>query len=231
MNTQNVTLLLADDLFVQCQKLAPWTVNYVDLEESLAVGSIAQEKLAHGGILYALAGLSDTDRDAHIFQRDASSWSPSTLSFFSRDNWPNLIAGAYFCAQASLSTVSELMHVSSTAFEQLRLVHSEQILHVNHWRKWVSLLLNNTETKSEMVSALSDAISHSGDLISDGTDHDAIFDRWKSSVLADLSDWNIVPPASFPRNARQNGGEQVGHLLQGLRAARSASGQSNYAVY
>jgi hypothetical protein len=38
MNLKDIALALADDLFVQCQTLSPWTTNYVDFEESLAVG-------------------------------------------------------------------------------------------------------------------------------------------------------------------------------------------------
>ena len=231
MNIREVSLSLADDLFVQSQTLAPWTVNYVDLEESLAVGSIAQEKLAHGGIMYALAGLSDTERDAHIYQRDSSSWSLSTLSFMSKVHWPDLIAGAYFCSQAALFTVEELMLTNSHAHEQLRLVRSEQILHVNHWRKWASMLFGNIETKSEMVTALEFAVSRCGDLIPQGSDHDAIFDLWSTAVSSDLLNWGIASPPIVERVARIHGGDRVVQLLGELSTARSENGRSNYAVY
>ena len=57
MNIQAIALALADDLFVQCQTLSPWTVNYVDLEESLAVGSISQELLAQATDISAGSGI------------------------------------------------------------------------------------------------------------------------------------------------------------------------------
>ena len=231
MNEREVALALADDLFVQCQTLAPWTVNYVDLEESLAVGSIAQETLAQGGILYRFAGLSDAERDERVYQREASEWSVSTLSFLSVDHWPDLVAGSYLCALASLRAVEALMDTGESAQEQLRIVHSEQVLHVTHWRKWISLLLGNTETEGEMVGALDGCLKRGGDLLPAGTDRDHIHAQWKSDVSADLTAWGVSMAVGAERTNRSRGGEKVVRLLDELRTARSAGGRSNYAIY
>ncbi len=231
MNEREVSLALADDLFVQCQTLAPWTVNYVDLEESLAVGSIAQEILAQGGILYRFAGLSDAERDERIYQRDSAGWSVSTLSFLSGDHWPDLVAGSYLCAQASLQTVEALMETGESAHEQLGIVHSEQVLHVAHWRRWIALLLGNTETEGEMMASLDGGLKRGSDLMPVGADHDRIHDRWKSAVTADLSAWGVSMTVGAERTSRSSGGEKVVRLLDELRTARSAAGHSNYAIY
>ena len=124
MKPQDFALALADDLFVQCQTLSPWTTNYVDFEESLAVGSIAQEILAHSGVLMDWAGLDKDQKDRRIFARSASDWRVTELSFFSADSWPELICGAYFLTQASKITVNALMADSNENGRSLNLVHS-----------------------------------------------------------------------------------------------------------
>jgi 1,2-phenylacetyl-CoA epoxidase catalytic subunit len=231
MNVREVALLLGDDLFVQCQTLSPWTVNYVDLEESLAVGSIAQEMLAQGGMLYLFAGLSDADRDDRVFCRPASDWTVSSLSFFPSRHWPDLIAAAYLATQASRATVKALSATSGEATEYLQIVHSEQELHIDHWRKWISLLLNNSETEGEILDSLTRALERTSDLLPIGADHDGIHEEWTGAVTTDIAAWGVKSVDLAPRTKRASGGMQVSQLIDNLRTARSASGQSNYAVY
>ena len=46
----------ADDLFLHGHDLTRWITDYVDIEESMAVGSMSQEELAHGATLLEFAG-------------------------------------------------------------------------------------------------------------------------------------------------------------------------------
>ena len=47
----SLVLAWCDDLSLQSHQLSKWITDYFDLEESLAVGSIAQELLAHSAAL------------------------------------------------------------------------------------------------------------------------------------------------------------------------------------
>lgn len=227
----DLALSLADDLFVQCQTLSPWTVNYVDLEESLAVGSIAQEVLAHGGVLYGLAGCQPSERDARIYARPASEWSVADLSFLPSVHWPDLVASAYLNAQASKVVVDALMERSERARQALALVHSEQSLHIMHWRRWISMLTGAAEVAVEMRAAIQSALGRSGDVLPTGDQHDALHHAWADAVSVDLVGWG-VPTTQIPgRVPRTAGGAKITSMVDDLRVARASDGTSNYAVY
>lgn len=231
MDTKSLSLALADDMFVQCQTLSPWTVNYVDLEESLAVGSIAQEVLAHGGVLYTVAGFDPSERDARVYARLADDWSVAGLSFLAPDHWPDLVAGAYLAGQASKVIVEALMAGSDDARQSLSLVHSEQVLHVTHWRRWISLLMKSAETVSEMSAAMNGALQKSGDLLPLGAAYDVLHSDWVSAISVDLAGWGIAAGQIADRTSRVPGGARIAGMVKDLRVARAGDGSSHYAVY
>lgn len=233
MKQRDIALALADDLFVQCQTLSPWTTNYVDLEESLAVGSIAQEILAHGGVLMHRAGLDQEEKDRRIFARSASDWKISELSFLSADSWPELICGAYFLTQASKITVNALMAGSDEDQKGLQLVHSEQLLHLSHWRRWITILLADADTKSDVTAALRTVLDRTGDIFvgSIGVIGD-LRKSWLADVKADFKHWGIsFDPAVVAEKARIKGGSNVEKLVFDLGFARAADGSPEYSVY
>lgn len=231
MDTNSISLALADDLFVQCQTLSPWTVNYVDLEESLAVGSIAQEILAHGGVLFEVAGLDAKARDARIYGRESKEWSVAGLSFFSAHHWPDLVAGAYLASQASKAIVESLMTHSDDVRRSLSLVQSEQALHIAHWRRWVSVLMSVSDTAGEMSTAMDEALQGTGDLLPTGSGYDVIHAAWVASISADLSGWGQSASRLAERSARASGDAKISGMINDLRVARANDGSSTYAVY
>jgi 1,2-phenylacetyl-CoA epoxidase catalytic subunit len=231
MNIQAIAIALADDLFVQCQTLSPWTVNYVDLEESLAVGSISQELLAQGGVLYEFAGLAYADRDKHIFQRSAADWHVSSLSFVSVDHWPDVVASAFLTTHASRIIVEALMQTSESAREQLSLVWREQVHHLTHWRQWISLLLVNPEIQIEITTAINRAIQKSGDLLPLGDDYNLLHQRWAEEVRTEIIGLGVSLTADLERSSRVSGGPSVERMIKNLRVARDPDGQSSYSIY
>jgi len=231
MNSAAVAIALADDLFVQCQTLSPWTVNYVDLEESLAIGSISQELLAQGGVLYELAGLSYEERDKRIFQRSASDWNIASLSFFPSNNWPDVVASGYITALASKIIVEDLKKTSESTAEQLVLVGREQTLHLAHWSQWISLLLVNPETKGEISMALNNAIKEAGDLLPVGKDYDLLYERWAEELKSKIAGFGLSAVSDVSRSSRVSGGSKVEKLIENLRGARNPDGLSSYSIY
>lgn len=231
MNIDAIAIALADDLFVQCQTLSPWTVNYVDLEESLAVGSISQELLAQGGILFEFAGLLYGERDERIYQRSATEWNLSSLSFFSANHWPDVVASAFLTTYASRVIVESLMQTSDLAKEQLLLVRQEQILHLAHWRQWISLLLTNPQTNDEISTAINRSVQNAGDLLPLGEDYDLLHNRWAEEVKAEIVGLGLSVTADIVRASRVSGGSKVENLITNLRIARDPDGRSSYSIY
>lgn len=235
MKPENIALALAlaDDLFAQCQTLSPWTTNYVDLEESLAVGSIAQEILAHSGVLMECAGFDKDQKDRRIFARSASEWKVAELSFLSVDTWPELICGAYFLTQASKTIVVALMADSDEIGRGLHLVLREQLLHLSHWRRWITVLLADRDTKPDVTSALQTVLDRTGDIFDDSTsDFTDLKRSWIVDVKADFEVWGIsLDPAVVVEKTRTTGGSNVEKLVSDLGFVRRADGSPEYSVY
>ncbi|MER7400522.1 hypothetical protein ABT381_33985, partial [Streptomyces sp. NPDC000151] len=89
---------LADDLFLHAHRLAERTVDYTELEEALAVGSIAQEDLAHARTLLGLLGYDEAAADAHFFDRPAALWQPTALTASARDGRAWAVARGLYLA-------------------------------------------------------------------------------------------------------------------------------------
>ena len=233
MKPEDIALALADDLFVQCQTLSPWTTNYVDFEESLAVGSIAQEILAHSGVLMEWAELDKDQRDRRIFARSASDWKVAELSFLSADSWPELICSAYFLTQASRINVNALMTDSSKNGRSLRLVHSEQLLHLSHWRRWITILLSDVDTELDVNSALRSVLDRVGDIFPSSTGVIGDLKRsWIVDVKYDFKQWGVsLDPAVVAEKSRTAGGTNVEKMVFELGIVRTADGSPEYSVY
>jgi len=233
MKYNDIVLALADDLFVQCQTLSSWTTNYVDFEESLAVGSISQEVLAHSGVLMELAGLDKDQRDLRIFMRSPSDWKVTELSFFSADSWPELICGAYLSTQASQIIVSALMADSNEYKTSLKLVHSEQLLHLSHWRRWITILLADADTKSDVNLALRTVLDRASDIFASSTGVIGDLRRsWIEDVRADFKKWEVsLDPAAVAEKPRATGGSNVEKMVFDLGFVRKADGSPKYSVY
>lgn len=233
MNLKDIALALADDLFVQCQTLSPWTTNYVDFEESLAVGSIAQEILAHSGVLMDWAGLDKDQKDRRMFARRASDWKVTELSFFSADSWPELICGAYFLTQVSKITVNALMADSNENGKSLKLVNSEQLLHLSHWRRWITVLLADADTELDVNSALRKVFDRAGDIFASSTGVIGDLKKsWIVDVKADFKQWGVaLDPAAVVEKSRTTGGSNIEKLVFDLGFVRTADGSPEYSVY
>ena len=233
MKPQDIALALADDLFVQCQTLSPWTTNYVDFEESLAVGSIAQEILAHSGVLMDWAGLDKDQKDRRIFARSASDWKVTELSFFSADSWPELICSAYFLTQASKITVNALMADSNENGRSLKLVHSEQLLHLSHWRRWITILLADADTELDVNSALRKVLDRAGDIFTSSTGVIGDLKKsWIVDVKADFKQWGVsLDPVAVIEKSRTTGGSNIEKMVFDLGFVRTADGSPEYSVY
>lgn len=241
-------LALCDDLFLQGHQLAEWIIDYVDLEESLAVGSISQELLAHSAALMGICGISAVDRDERIFGRPADHWFPSRVSFLPERNWPATVIRAFLLNQAVLAIRPFLAVPDRPRVQQLaELINAEEDLHANHWKRWVAILARDSATSEEFQQRTDEALVDAADLFggleaSNGhSDVEPILGQaellvgqaaWTEAVTTLLSDCGLditaLSTESVPRRA---GGKGVQSMLDELRHARRPDGSSFYEVY
>lgn len=156
-------LALAEDLFVLGNRLGERIVDYIDLEESLAVGSIGQEALAHAETILTLHGFDASAADAHLFERPQEQWRVSRVIGLLGD-WPSTVVCGLVIS-AAVSVLAEERAADEPAFAAIR---DEQLVHLDHWRRWARALAAWPETSEEFTRAYADVTHRAGDLFGAG---------------------------------------------------------------
>ncbi|MFJ9566431.1 Phenylacetic acid catabolic protein [Streptomyces fuscichromogenes] len=156
-------LALADDLFVLGNRLGERIVDYIDLEESLAVGSIGQEALAHAETVLALHGFDGPAADAHFFERPREQWQVSGVIGRLGD-WPSTVA----CGLVIAAAVTVLAEEHAAHEPAIAAVRDEQRVHLDHWRRWARALAAWPETSEEFARAYAEVTRSAGDLFGAG---------------------------------------------------------------
>lgn len=231
MSDPATLLSQAEDHFLHGHLLVPWITDYVDLEESLAVGSMAQEELAHAATLMELAGLDLHGRDQFIFERPESAWAPTALLTYRLRDWPATVLRAYLLATAA--TVRSLLLSGSADPEWARageVLLAEQRLHVTHWQRWVLLLGQDGRTSAEFRARAREILPMAADVFAAPTggpaDEPAIAQAahaaWVDSLTGPLSEVEISPVAlgSSPQPRRRDEGSELTQILAEVRELR-----------
>ena len=158
---------LIDDQIVQAHRLSRWIVDYVDLEESLAVGSMAQDLLAHAGLMLEHAGVSHEERDELVYVRPAPAWQISRLSSWAAARWPETVIRQLFFTHASLVLIADDVRDGPPSLMPggaAEIVAAELAVHRDHWRRWTGLLADGA--RDELHGAIGEAAGRCGDLFS-----------------------------------------------------------------
>lgn len=163
----NAPLVLAwcDDLFLQGHQFSAWVTDYVDLEESLTMGSIAQDLLAHTAALMGTCGVSAAERDWRVYERPAEEWYPSRVSLAPAGDWAAAVARGFVLNRATLvfrryADLPDRPRVRELA----QLIWAEQDLHARHWERWVRILANRPEVSAGFRAVLDQALNDAADL-------------------------------------------------------------------
>ncbi|GGN46901.1 Phenylacetic acid catabolic protein [Streptomyces fuscichromogenes] len=202
-------LALADDLFVLGNRLGERIVDYIDLEESLAVGSIGQEALAHAETVLALHGFDGPAADAHFFERPREQWQVSRVIGRLGD-WPSTVA----CGLVIAAAVTVLAEEPAAHEPAIAAVRDEQLVHLDHWRRWARALAAWPETSEEFAQAYAEVTRSAGDLFGAGPrDVPADAPPGPSAAAAELH-------GRLAALIRDSGGP--GSLLPDLPVARAA---------
>lgn len=227
----------AQDHFLHGHLLSRWITDYIDLEESLAVGSIAQEELAHASLLLELAGHGQTGRDEIVYRWDAARWSPAELMTMPIDDWPSTVFRALLLSTAASARTAWLENSSDPDRRQAASVLvAEEALHVTHWRRWVHRLAGDARTARQLQAAADALLAASGDLLAglpDG-DHGPIRRAWWAEVAGTLVGAGLTVPDAPPSARARRPGDELGGLaliLSGVRALRTTPEDGVVGIY
>lgn len=211
----------ADDLFLHGVHLAGWIVDYVDLEVSLAVGTVAQEQLAHSRELLTAAGLDSAAVDRRLYDRPADEWAPSRLAADPIREWPQAVAVGLLLSHATLAMLTEsgageepdrpkeVLAETAEMGARVAGIVAEQRLHLLHWQRWTILLAGSPTTRDIFLDTLHWAGALAGDVL--GTVLGTVLDpraRPESDVGPD-SPADEVPAPDWLAGARQRFGADL----------------------
>lgn len=206
-------LALAEDLFVLGNRLGERIVDYIDLEESLAVGSIGQEALAHAETILSLHGFDEAAADAHVFERPQEQWRVSRV-IGQLGDWPSTVV----CGLVISAAVSVLAEERAADEPAIAAIRDEQLVHLDHWRRWARALAAWPETREEFTQAYADVTHCAGDLVGAGP-HDARTDALHARLAALVGDsggpGSRLPHLPVPRATGMGGSVLADCLARG----------------
>lgn len=236
----------ADDLFLFGHQAARWITDYVDLEESMAMGSIAQEALAHAATIWQYLGVSDTNRDWLIYERPVERWNNAPISVWSenRNDFLWTVCRGYLSTSAFSAVLDTLVDGGDPGFAQTRVVmEAEQHLHVAHFERWMALTAKDPTARNGLEAALSTLMPQAIELFgipehvdlasSDGPTVDLwdISQAWAEAIRSELGGHSVdVPVISPTPQIRSNDRVGLTAILESLRSVRSVEGD-RYLVY
>lgn len=224
MSGREGLLRVAEDRFLHGHLLSRWITDYVDLEESLAVGSIAQEEMAHAATLIEFGGLDLKQRDSFIFERPVQQWQPTALVTHRLETWPATVVRGYLLA--SVGVIGSLL-LSGAHRREVRdageVMVAEQRLHVTHWQRWLSLLAGDARTRDELRGCADEVLPLARDVFGDPAfgraDGEQAHLAWVSSVAEALGAAGISTQALGDSPAAR--GRSVGDVAGILAEVRS----------
>lgn len=231
-------LRVAEDRFLHGHLLSRWITDYVDLEESLAVGSISQEELAHAATLMEFAGLDDEGRDAFIFERPVQAWQPTALVAHRLEDWPAVVLRGYLLASVGEVGSVLLSHARRPELQSAgQVIAAEQRLHVTHWERWVSMLGQDQRTGDELRARAAEVLPLATDVFGspafDQANGEAAHSAWVEAVSVPLAAVGIPVDAlgrtPAPRAVRDS--TELADILGDIRSLRVGAGDGVRGLY
>lgn len=231
-------LRVAEDRFLHGHLLGRWITDYVDLEESLAVGSISQEELAHAATLMEFAGLDDEGRDAFIFERPVEDWQPSALLAHRLHDWPAAVLRGYLLASVGEVGSVLLSHARRQELQSAgQVIAAEQRLHVTHWERWVRMLGQDERTADEFRARAAEVLPLARDVFGapafDEASGEAAHAAWVDAVSGPLTAVGI-PLDALGRTPAPRGGlddSELAGILGDIRSQRVGAGDGVRGLY
>lgn len=241
-----LVLAWSDDLFLQGHQFARWVTDYVDLEESLTMGALAQDLLAHAAAVMGTCGVGAEGRDWRVYERPAEEWFPSRAALLPDRDWPATVARGFLLNRASL-VMRDHADLSGRPRDRdvAEIIWAEQDLHSHHWERWVKILATNADVAGRFEYRLQEAALDAADLFGLPTGReqtDEIFSgatpaemhrQWVKETTQVLDRVGVtapeLPSTPVPRRPGSRSPALL-TLLAGLRSSR-AEWAGRYRVY
>jgi phenylacetate-CoA oxygenase PaaI subunit len=196
----------ADDEMLLAHQLGHLLSRYTEVEELIAIGSLAQDDLAHAVLLYGLLEPDPRERDRLFFERDLGEFRCSALIGHEVDGWEQVVARQYLYKSAEALRLREAADRAPTALQAAAHgMAAEEHLHRAHWEHWCEVLAASPEGAERLRRAVGVLWATTGDLFAphqEATDLDwpaeGLFGEWRDGVAGFLGTLGLEAPAEAP---------------------------------
>lgn len=217
----------ADDEFVLGHQLGDLVGSYFDLEEAVALGSLAQDHLVHARELYGLLGIDGDDLDRFVFERLPGEFLNSQLveARVDDDFAALVVKMALYSSAEELRTLAAV--ADGTAGDVGARILEEEAYHREHWWDWLAVLAGSDEGLHRVEQAVQRLVPLAADFFDDGggaVDGTVQAEEWRTDLSRRLDELGLGPlpgapvsPASGRRGAHS---PDLAHSLASLATVR-----------
>ena len=231
---------MADDEFVIGFSDSEWTGIAPQLEEDVAISSLAQDEIGHAAALYGLlAELTGTDADAIAYDREPAEYRHCRLLDHGRGDWAMTIARRYLYDTADGVRLEALAGGSWTPLAELvgKLVREERY-HQMHASVWLDRLAGGgDEARSRLLAALTTLGPDAATVFAPLPDEPALIEagilsapmaelerRWRAAIGPTFAALGLPmpPPARDPARGRLDHGDAFTWLWREFNTVRAS---------
>jgi ring-1,2-phenylacetyl-CoA epoxidase subunit PaaC len=231
---------MADDEFVIGFSDSEWTGIAPQLEEDVAISSLAQDEIGHAAALYGLlGGLTGEDPDAIAYDREPAAYRHCRLLDHGRGDWAMTIARRYLYDTSDGIRLEALAGGSWAPLADLvgKLVREERY-HQMHMSVWLDRLARGgDESRSRLLAALTTLGPDAATVFAPLPDGAALVDarilaasmgelegRWRATIEPTFATLGLPmpPPARDPGRGRLDHGEAFSWLWHEFNTVRAA---------
>lgn len=206
---RNLILRLADDLLILGHRNSEWIGLGPVLEEDIAFGSMAQDKVGQAQALYALIQQTDGDTpDKLAFARSISDYRCCHLVEFPNQDYAFSLMRQFLFDYAFEIRLQALIHCSYDPLKKLAIkMHREHKYHLLHARTFILQLGNANEESHALLQAALTQTYEYGAAIFEATEFDLqlkemniqptendLFDNWEATVIPILQKAQLHAP-------------------------------------
>jgi ring-1,2-phenylacetyl-CoA epoxidase subunit PaaC len=231
---------MADDEFVIGFSDSEWTGIAPQLEEDVAISSLAQDEIGHAAALYGLLGeLTGEDPDAIAYDREPAAYRHCRLLDHGRGDWAMTIARRFLYDTADGVRLEALVGGSWAPLAELvgKLVREERY-HRMHASVWLDRLARGGDaSRLRLLAALTALGPDAATLFAPLPDEAALIEagiltapmaeqetRWRASIAPTLATLGLPtpPPPRDPDRGRLDHGQSFAWLWNEFNMVRAA---------
>jgi ring-1,2-phenylacetyl-CoA epoxidase subunit PaaC len=234
-------LAWADDEILLAHIIGELLAGWSEVEDLIALGSIAQDDLAHATLVYSLVEPDPRERDRLFFERAPKDFRNSRLASLISDEWGVVIARQYLYELADRLRIEALLasEAPKPLLDIAAGIGPEEAAHRAHWEQWCETLARTDAGRERLEQGLAEVWPLAGDLLALPADcaeldwpREELEQQWAGEARAYFGGLGIAAPEEAPEAVpRPRSGKQPKAMLKALERSRRVYNVDTNAVW